>query len=469
MPILHGATGGRYNSRMSIQDAKEIWQAGVAAVDSAEAVRRHVTIDGSSLVAAGVRFDLNRIGRIEVVGAGKAGAGMAAGLEAALLSHVDEHRVSGWVNVPADCVRPLRRIHLHAARPAGLNEPTEQGVEGTREILWRVQSLSANDVCIVLLSGGASALLCSPVPEITLSDKLAVTRALAGNGAPIQELNLVRTQLSQVKGGRLAAACGAASLVGLVISDVVGDPLDIIGSGPTTASPSRAELALKILSDRGLLSKIPERVLAFLESKCGDGSSIATTTCEVTNTIVGSNRIALQAATEKAIQLGYEVQSLGSERMGDAADEGRDMFRRLISLRDQSPEKARRICLLSGGEPTVNLNASPPLSSSALPCPGKGGRNQELVLAAVQAWPNADAWQGLTLLSGGTDGEDGPTNAAGVMADASLIERMNQLQLNPHEYLLTHNSWLFFDQLNSLLLTGPTHTNVMDLRVGLVT
>ena len=144
------------------------------------------------------------------------------------------------------------------------------------------------------------------------------------------------------------------------------------------------------------------------------------------------------------------------------------MFRRLISLRDQSPEKARRICLLSGGEPTVNLNASPPLSSTALPCPGKGGRNQELVLAAVQAWPNADAWQSLTLLSGGTDGEDGPTNAAGAMADASLIERMKQQQLNPDEYLLTHNSWLFFDQLNSLLLTGPTHTNVMDLRVGLV-
>jgi len=370
--------------------------------------------------------------------------------------------------VPADCLRPLRRIHLHAARPAGLNEPTEQSVAGTREILRRVQSLSANDVCVVLISGGASALLCSPVPEIMLADKVAVTRVLAGNGAPIQELNLVRTQLSQVKGGRLAAACRAGRLIGLVISDVVGDPLDIIGSGPTTASLSCAESALKILLNRGLLEQIPDRVLTFLKSKCGCASSVVTTNCEVTNTIVGSNQIALRAAAEKAISLGYEVLSLGSDRTGEAADEGREMFRRLMSLREGSRGTSRRICLLSGGEPTVKLNTAPWMSSTVLPCPGQGGRNQELVLAAIQAWPNSDAWQGITLLSGGTDGEDGPTNAAGATANSDVVERMNQLPVDPGEYLATHNSWLFFDRLQSLLITGPTHTNVMDLRVGLV-
>ena len=228
---------------MSLRDdAIAIWTAGIAAVDSAKSVEQQIRVQQDQLWIADVRIQMPPAGRIEVVGAGKAGAGMASGIEAALLSTNVADRISGWVNVPADCVRQLKCIHLHAARPAGLNEPTQEAVQGTQEILRRVQSLSESDICIVLLSGGASALLCSPAPGISLSDKLSVTRALAASGAPIQELNLVRTQLSQVKGGRLAAACRAGTLVALIISDVIGDPLEVIGSGPTTPSVSRCRL-----------------------------------------------------------------------------------------------------------------------------------------------------------------------------------------------------------------------------------
>ena len=236
---------------MSLRDdAIAIWTAGLAAVDSARSVEQQIRVQPDQLWIAGVGIQIPSAARIEIVGAGKAGAGMASGIEAALSSANFADRISGWVNVPADCVRPLKHIHLHAARPAGLNEPTQEAVEGTQEILRRVRSLSDSDVCIVLLSGGASALLCSPTPGISLGDKLSVTRALAGSGAAIHELNLVRTQLSQVKGGRLAADCRAGTLVALIISDVIGDPLEVIGSGPTTPSVSRAADALQVLRGR---------------------------------------------------------------------------------------------------------------------------------------------------------------------------------------------------------------------------
>ncbi len=295
---------------MSLRDnALAIWNAGIAAVDSAKSVEKQICVQQDHVWIADVRFPRSTTGRIEVVGAGKAGAGMASGIEAALLPTIAAEHISGWVNVPADCVRPLTRIHLHAARPAGLNEPTQNAVEGTREILRRVQSLSDSDLCIVLLSGGASALLCSPAPGVSLSDKLSVTRALAGSGAPIHELNLVRTQLSQVKGGRLAEACRAGTLVALIISDVIGDPLEVIGSGPTIPGISRADDALQVLRDRKLLDQVPPRVVDYLERQV----NVAQTTvpdsessklCTVVNRIVASNAMAVDAAAAKARELG---------------------------------------------------------------------------------------------------------------------------------------------------------------------
>lgn len=454
------------------QHAEAIWRAGVTAVDSASAVRHHIQCSAESLRIAQVELPLQDIGQIEIIGAGKAGAGMAEGIESVLLECLPPTQFSGWVNVPADCVRPLQRIHLHAARPAGINEPTSVGVEGTVEILRRAGRLTSRDVCIVLLSGGASALLCSPVPDITLADKLAVTRALAASGAPIHELNLVRTQLSQVKGGKLAAACHARILISLIISDVIGDPLEVIGSGPTVPTSSKAQEAIDILNRRQLSQRLPESVMKFLRSQ--RSSNIATTaTTPVHNVVVASNSLAIEAAAIRARQLGYQVQSLGSANAGDAAAEGRHLMQQMLSARSENTtQDAKPLCILSGGEPTVQLNSllagTHPETQAGSQILPKGGRNQELVLAAMAEFPNPSSWQGLAMLSGGTDGEDGPTDAAGAFCDEALICRMAEKDIDPASFLAQHNSYYFFDALDGLLRTGPTHTNVMDLRVALV-
>ena len=469
---------------MSLRDdAIAIWKAGVAAVDSALAVERQIVATDNELQIAGVTISLHPASRIEIVGAGKAGAGMASGVQAALLSTHYADRISGSVNVPADCVRKLKHIHLHAARPAGINEPTQAAVDGTAEILRRVQSLSESDLCIMLLSGGASALLCSPVPDITLQDKLLVTRALAGAGAPIHELNLVRTQLSQVKGGRLAAACRAGTLIALIISDVIGNPLDVIGSGPTTPSKSRATDALGVLRNRNLLDRIPPSVLAYLmqqrereESAIGELRIPLPRT--LVNRIVASNAIAIEAARAKAVELGYEVESLGSENAGEAAEEGRQLIHRLLMKQSHSNSRQHqsefdtphRFCILSGGEPTVKLAVGSDTTKGNAPdsmAPARGGRNQELVLAAIAEYKDPGDWKNVVLLSAGTDGEDGPTDAAGAIADEQLVRRISQSNADPDQSLARHDSYHFFDAVDGLLKTGPTHTNVMDLRVGL--
>jgi len=467
---------------MSLRDdAIAIWTAGVAAVDSSLAVERQIVSTSNELQIAGVQISLLPASRIEIVGAGKAGAGMASGVEAALLSAKVGDRISGWVNVPADCVRKLKHIHLHAARPAGINEPTQAAVDGTAEILRRVQSLAESDVCIMLLSGGASALLCSPITGITLHDKLLVTRALAGAGAPIHELNLVRTQLSQVKGGRLAAACRAGTLITLIISDVIGDPLDVIGSGPTTSAKSRATDAIGVLRSRNLLDKIPPTVIAYLEQQAEREESAAHTSQHprprtLVNRIVASNSIATNAARAQAMALGYEVESLGSANAGEASEEGRQLMHRLLAKQFQSRTKLHqseitephRICILSGGEPTVNLSVgSDSAKATASDSPARGGRNQELVLAAIAEYKDPADWKNTVLLSAGTDGEDGPTDAAGAIADEQLVHRITQRELDLSQYLARHDSYHFFDAVDGLLRTGPTHTNVMDLRVGL--
>lgn len=469
---------------MSLRDdAIAIWKTGVAAVDSSLAVQRQIVATKDGLDIAGVRISLTSASRIEIVGAGKAGAGMASGVESALLSTRYADRIAGWVNVPSDCVRKLKHIHLHAARPAGINEPTQQAVDGTAEILRRVQSLSESDVCIMLLSGGASALLCNPIPGVTLHDKLLVTRALAGAGAPIHELNLVRTQLSQVKGGRLASACRAGTLIALIISDVIGDPLDVIGSGPTTPSRSRATDAIGVLRTRNLLDRIPPTVLTFLMQQAEREES-ATADLQrpqprtLVNQIVASNSIAIDAARAKAASLGYEVESLGSENAGEAADEGRQLIHRLLMKQSHSTSQRyqselntpHRICILSGGEPTVNLAVGSDTSkgnASDSMVPARGGRNQELVLAAIAECRDPADWKNTVLLSAGTDGEDGPTDAAGAIADESLLQRIAQSELDLDQSLARHDSYHFFDAVDGLFKTGPTHTNVMDLRVGL--
>jgi len=213
-------------------DALAIWQAGLNAVRSERLIRDHVRVEGSTLQLGDEQLDLDGIGRIAVVGAGKAGTGMAVALQESLGQTVLEPKqVTGCVNVPGDCWRDLSPIHLHAARPAGVNEPTAEGVAGAERILELVGSLDSDDLCICLISGGGSALLPAPAEGIELADKLAITRHLSASGADIAELNAVRRRLSRIKGGGLARACRAGRLVALIISDVLGDPLEMIASG----------------------------------------------------------------------------------------------------------------------------------------------------------------------------------------------------------------------------------------------
>jgi glycerate-2-kinase len=440
-------------------DALAIWRAGVEAVDSERLVRACVRPAEHAVEICDQRFELEPGARIVAVGAGKAGAGMAAGLEAALAGSPLAERTSGWVNVPADCVRPLQQIHLHAARAPGVNEPSAPGVAGANEILRRVRQLSADDLCIVLLSGGASALLPAPVPGISLADKLAVTRLLMAGGATINELNCVRKHLSAIKGGNLARAAGNARVVALIISDVIGDPLDVIGSGPTVADRSTVADALAVLKRvASRRSDVPESVWTLLEAKRRappDPPLPAT----VWNFVIGNNETALSAAAEQAAKLGYASHSLGSGNQGEARDVGRQLAQLVRALRDSNAAATGPICVLGGGETTVRLAPTDQ--------PRRGGRNQELILGAVDAlWD--DGMKLMAVLSGGTDGEDGPTDAAGAVADADLIRAARELGLTPESFLAINNSYEFFERTGGLVKTGPTHTNVMDVWVALI-
>ncbi|WP_166830242.1 glycerate kinase type-2 family protein [Thalassoroseus pseudoceratinae] len=439
-------------------DALTIWKAGVAAVDSQRLVTNVLSADSASLTIADEAIPRDRFQRCVVVGAGKAGAGMAAAVEEFFASQGLLDHLSGWVNVPEDCVRPLRKIQLHPARPAGVNEPTEQGVVGSRKILELISDLGPNDVCLVLISGGGSALLPCPIDGISLADKQTVTRFLMRSGATIGELNLVRKQLSQIKGGGLARRSSAGRTISLIISDVIGDPLEIIASGPTVADSSTPTAALAVLEkfDPGRES-VPEPIWQVLHHRERNFNPLPIPD-SVRNCIIGNNRVAVDAAAAQAVTMGYQIEVLGTDHAGVASEVGRDLARQCAEFsRSASPDEPKR-CWLSGGEPVVHL------ASTELP--RKGGRNQELVLAALmEFWDTG--MDHLAILSGGTDGEDGPTNAAGAIADEQTRETAVHKQFNPNEFLAINNSYPFFAQTNSLIITGPTHTNVMDLRVAL--
>ena len=433
--------------------------AGLNAVRSDRLVLDNVRIAGDQLLVGDEQLDLRTIRHIAVVGAGKAGAGMAAGLEQALGPNLlAEKQVTGWINVPADCVRPLSVIHLHPARPAGVNEPTPEGVAGSERILEIVRRLGPSDLCFCLLSGGGSALLPAPVQDISLADKQALTRTLSAAGANIQELNTVRKQLSRLKGGGLARECRSGRLITLIISDVLGDPLDVIASGPTVPDSATAADALAILSRfQSTSGSIPQNVIDFLNRKAAAATSLPPPSCRVTNLVIGNNAVAVDAAGLEAERRGYSHAMIAATSLeGPAEDIGIHLAQMAVRMRDGSGPD----CLITGGEPTVRL-APPELR-------GKGGRNQHLVLAALAELQKSDVIAGLALLSGGTDGEDGPTDAAGAFLDSDILSRVKELGLNPLDYLRRNDAYHFFQPLGGLLTTGPTNTNVCDVRIVVV-
>lgn len=454
-PSVPGQTSA---SAVAVRDAQAIWRAGVSAVDSSKLVRAAVKRTGHRLSICDELLDVDAIRQIVVVGAGKASAGMSSGLETALGPDLVDQKVTGWVNVPADCVMPLRKIHLHAARPAGVNEPTPQGVYGSQRILELVSQMTADDLCLVLLSGGGSALLPLPVPGVSLDDKLAMTRILSRNGATIQELNTVRKHLSRIKGGGLVRAARAGRMIALVISDVVGDPLEIIASGPTVPDESTADQALDVLdriqSHIGDADRIPDSIRNELLRQIGEAAA-PSPAVPCRNCIVGNNATALAAAIEHASVLGYGVQSLGSGRQGIARDIGVELAELCLAARHSKMP----LCVIGGGEPVVQL--------AATTRPRKGGRNQEVALSALcRLWD--DDLDGIAILSGGTDGEDGPTDAAGAFCSATVRQAAREAGLDPFDALSINDSYTFFAAAGGLLKTGPTHTNVMDLQVAIV-
>lgn len=451
-------------------DAISIWQAGVCAVAPDHLIRRTLRIEGFNLWIGDQTIDLRQIERIAVVGAGKASAAMACAVENVLGPRIaEEKHLTGWINVPADQVDPQpATIHLHAARPASVNEPTEEGAAGTQRILEMVGSLGPNDLCLCLISGGGSALLPAPVEGITVDDKRSVARALSEAGVSIGEMNTVRSALSRIKCGGLARANRAGRLVGLIISDVLGDPLQSIASGPTVIDhrPDPAE-ALEILrqagaADRGVQAAVFEYLEEAARQQHTETSAESERPTEVRNLLIGNNATAVDGAGIRAELLGYRyLMRCDTNPNIEAETVGRQMADLAIHmLADSSPDAPD--CLITGGEPVVRLAESS--------VRGKGGRNQQVVLAAlVRLLQYEVPINGrLVILSGGTDGEDGPTDAAGAVIDNETLDAVLSGTLDPAAFLARNDAYRFFDTIGSLLITGPTGTNVCDLRVALI-
>jgi hydroxypyruvate reductase len=442
-------------SRSSSQlraDAERIWWAGVREVLPERLIPASVQLSGDVLLVGDDSIDLRTVRRIAIVGAGKASGAMAIALENALgLPLLAEKHAEGWVNLPASCIAQTQCVHLHAARPAGVNEPRPEGVAGTERILEIVSSLGPDDLCFGLWSGGGSALLPAPTPGVSLTDKIRVTQLMSAAGANIEQLNTVRSQLSRVKSGGLARACRAGRLISLIISDVPSDSLEVISSGPTVQCEASPRDALDALSQLGLHGH-PDlaSIEAFLQQHPHVQRNDSSLT-RVTNLLIGNNTMAVDAAGCEAERLGYSHAMIAATAPeGAAEDVGRHLAAMAVRMRDEAGPD----CLVSGGEPTVRL-----IDEAVR---GRGGRNQQLALAAVAALGDC---HGIALLSGGTDGEDGPTDAAGAVVTADVVACAAQLQLDPGDYLRRNDAYTFFEAAGGVFKTGPTQTNVCDLRV----
>ncbi|MDW7710139.1 MAG: glycerate kinase [Deferrisomatales bacterium] len=435
-----------------------MFHAAVDAADPRRAVHAHLRRDGDRLaVRAGageVFVPLPRPGRgrVIVVGAGKGAAPMARAVEEILEGQV----WGGVVCVKDGHGSPLERVRvLEAAHPM----PDERGVRAAEQILDLVRGAGEGDLVLSVLSGGGSALLTLPAPGVSLDDLRALTDLLLASGADIGQINALRKHLSQVKGGRLAAAAQPARVVNLVLSDVVGDRLDVIASGPFTADPSTFSEARGILERYRLTPRVPPAVLRALEA--GERGELAETPKPgdpalgaVVHAVVGSNRLSLEAAAVKARELGYRPLILSSRLQGEAREAARFLAAIAVESRASGEPVSPPACLLAGGETTVTLRGK-----------GKGGRNQELALALALELAGCP---GIVGLSGGTDGTDGPTDAAGAVCDEATAARARALGLEPRRHLEGNDSYPLFAALGDLLLTGPTRTNVMDVQVLLV-
>jgi len=435
------------------EDAIRIFHQGLEAVEPATAIKRFCSIDGTRLMIADRMYDLTTLNRVFVVGAGKASAPMAAAVEEILGDRI----TSGTINVKYGHTAKLNKINLIEA---GHPVPDENGSRGTQDILNLVKSAGKQDLVICLISGGGSALLPLAAEGLTLKDKQDTTQVLLACGATIHEINAIRKHLSRVKGGQLAAAATPAKIVSLMLSDVVGDDLDVIASGPTVPDSSTFQDCMNIINKYTIEKKLPAAVVSRIQA--GFSGQIPETPKNgnqafqnTQNLIIASNIESITAAKQKAESLRYRTLILSSMFEGETRDVARlhgAMAREVLKTGNPIPKPA---CILSGGETTVSIRGN-----------GLGGRNQEFVLAAAIDIAGHD---NIVILSAGTDGSDGPTDAAGAAADSTTLIRAKELNLDPKKYLSNNDSYHFFEALNDLIKTGPTNTNVMDLRIVLIT
>jgi glycerate 2-kinase len=425
------------STRTLRRQALAIFHAAVAAADPAAAVKRDLT-----------RLRLASFRHIYVVGAGKAGASMAAAAERVLGRRI----TAGLVNVKYGHVAKLRRIELNEC---GHPIPDQNGVAGAERIAAIAETAQREDLVVCLISGGASALLPLPASPITLEEKQEVTRLLLASGADIHEINATRKHLSRIKGGQLARLARPAAVESLLLSDVIGDDPGVIGSGPTAADATTFDAVAAILDKYELRRRVPRPVRDRIEQ--GGRGEIPETPKpsdpwfrRVRNTVVGSNRLALAAAARRARELGFRPLVLSSEIQGEASQVARVHAAIAHELvRSGRPIKPPA-CIISGGETTVTLKGT-----------GLGGRNQEFVLAAaidIAGLPDT------VILSAGTDGTDGPTDAAGAIADGDTLHRKPDVRA----FLDNNDSYHYFEALGDLVKTGPTLTNVMDVQLILV-
>jgi glycerate 2-kinase len=432
------------------QIAIDIFLNAVESVKPDNLMSRFVSVNEDSLQIENQMINFSSTRNIFVVGAGKASAMMAQALEKIL----DNRITAGHIVTKYEHSIPLKYIGI---TEAGHPVPDENGLKGTGEVLKIVKNAGADDLVLCLISGGGSALL-PDVPEgCSLEDVRVLNSLLLRCGANIKQMNCIRKHLSKVKGGMLAKAAHPAKVISLILSDVIGDPLDVIASGPTAPDPSTFDEAMSIIEEFGIINEIPDKILRILQE--GKDKKRQETLKEddeillrTANLIIGSNKLALRIALEKAELSGYDTRIITNTLEGDVNDVAEYLM--ALIKREKTEHRNRKICLLLAGEPTVKVTGK-----------GLGGRNQHLALIMAKMLKD---FGDFTFLSGGTDGSDGPTDAAGAVVDDITLRNADMLGLDANHFIDNNDSYNFFRQEGGLIITGPTQTNVMDLIILLI-
>ncbi|XP_060691364.1 glycerate kinase [Hemiscyllium ocellatum] len=513
---LHLHSACVINKKMSLrQHGLQIFQAAINAVLPQNMIKNNISIEGDRLMIQNQCFPVHK--NVYLVGFGKAVLGMAAAMEEIL----GDHLLQGVISVPLGIQKILSetgkedmllkpQTKIQAMEGAKHNLPDENALKAANSIHQLVEGLTADDLLFVLISGGGSALLPAPIPPVTLEEKQYLTKQLAAKGATIQELNTIRKMLSLLKGGGLARAAYPAQVVSLIMSDVIGDNLEYVASGPTVPTLHSKDDCHKILLKYNLLSSMPESVKEVLsQSSMKMDKEEIQTFAHVCNFVVGSNAIALEKAKCKSESLGYNTSVLSTVVSGDVKtvaklyslliryvcsvlaaasskyvhvskmkDEILQMVVNMelpdfqldgcLELLEETQHSKKPICLLAGGETTVRLQGK-----------GKGGRNQELALHLALELHHAKSKipqdlltkYEVIFLSGGTDGQDGPTEAAGAFAYSDLVDKAFAEGLNAEDFLNNNDSFTFFNKFNNgvdLIVTGLTNTNVMDMQAIII-